>query len=186
MYIELPEMTNKHQKVWDSIAPIVEVNKNLYRVYILSEISNPDDYGELVELLQDVDEDTTLVFFINTPGGVLDTALMLYNEIKKCKAKTIGKLSGTVASGGTMIALALDELEIAPFTAFMIHAWSVSGQAGKANEIEAQNAFMKKETKKMFSEIYKNFLTSREINKVINGTDIWLSKEDVEKRLSNR
>ena len=185
MYIEIPQMKNEYAKVWDTVCPIVRVNKNYYRVYMLDEISAPIDYGELVEVLQDLDESCTVEFHVNTPGGVLNTAVMLINEINKTKAKTVGVLSGTVASAGTMIALAVDELEIAPYTAFMIHAWSVTGQHGKANEIEAQNNFMKKETKRLFNSIYKDFLTSREIKKVLDGTDIWLNEEEVNKRLAN-
>jgi len=153
---------------------------------MLDEISMPQDYAELVELMQDLDETVTIEFHVNTPGGVLDTAIMLINAIVQCKAKVVGKLSGMVASAGTMIALVFDEVEIAPYTSFMVHAWSVSGQAGKANEIEAQNDFAKKETKRLFNEVYAGFLTQREVTKVLKGTDIWLNENEVLERLGKK
>lgn len=185
MYIEIPPMKNEYVKVWDAPCPIVEVSKKHYRVYMLDEIGAPGDYGELVEVLQDLDESCIVEFHINTPGGVLDTAVMLMNAIRKTKAKTIGKLSGTVASAGTMIALVIDELELAPYTAFMVHNYS-GGLQGKGNELKVQQAFMDKETKRLFTEVYKGFLTSREIKKVLDGTDIWLNEEEVNKRLAKR
>jgi len=185
MYIDIP-VNKDYKSVWDKSVPIVEVVKETYyRVYILDEIGHPQDYGELVELMQDMDEHCKIVFYINTPGGVLDTASMLMDVIKNCKAKTVGKLSGTVASAGTMLALVMDELYIAPFTSFMIHAWS-GGASGKANEIKAQQEHMEKETKKLFQVVYKGFLTNREINKILAGTDMWMNNEEVEKRLARR
>jgi len=185
MIIDIP-VQNDYKSVWNKPVPILEVAKEkYYRVYLLDEIGHPQDYGEVIELLQDLDETTTVEFHINTPGGVLDTANMLMDAIKNCNAKTLGKLSGTVASAGTMLALVMDELYIAPFTSFMIHAWS-GGASGKANEIKAQQEHMEKETKKLFQVVYKDFLTTREINKILAGTDMWMGKEEVEKRLEKR
>jgi len=186
MVIEMPAMKNEHMKVWDSVCPIVKVHEKLYRVYFLNEVGVPDDYAELMELMQDLDETVTVEWFLNSPGGVLDSAIMLLDAIHSTKAKVIGKLSGMVASAASMLALVFDEVNIAPYTSFMIHAWSVSGQAGKANEIEAQNDFAKKETKRLFNDIYAGFLTSREINKVLKGTDIWLNGNEVLDRLNKR
>jgi len=184
MTFEIPVDKNEYRSVWDKPLPIVTVNSKYYRVYILDEIGHMADYGELLDLLADLDEDSIVEFHLNTPGGVLDTASMIMDAIKNCKAKTIGKLSGTVASAGTMLALVMDEIYIAPFAAFMIHAWS-GGSSGKANEIKAQQSYMEKETKKLFQVVYGGFLTPREINKILAGTDMWMNKEEVEKRLNN-
>ena len=77
MHIEIPEMKNEHMKVWDSIVPIVKVHEKLYRVYMLDEIGMPAEYGELIELLQDLDDTVTVEWFLNSPGGVLNSATMI-------------------------------------------------------------------------------------------------------------
>ena len=186
MYIEMPVIKNEYQKVWDTPCPVVKVNEKLYRVYMLDEIGHPQDYGELIEILNDLDEECVVEWYLNSPGGRLDTTTMLMNAINDTKAKVIGKISGTVASAATMLVMVFDEVEVAPYVEFMIHAWSVSGQAGKANEIEAQNDFVKKETRHLFNDVYDEFLTTREINKVLKGTDIWLNSEEVKERLNRR
>ena len=186
MLIEIPEDKNEYRSIWDKPVPILEVNKQLYRMYILEEIHEPVNYGEVIELLADLDESVTVEVYLNTPGGSLDSAVMLVDAMTKCKARMLGKLSGEVASAGTLLTMAMDEIEIAPYTAFMIHAWSVRGQEGKANEIEAYNAFSKKETKRLFHEVYSGFLSSREINKILAGKDVWLNKEEVEVRWAKK
>ena len=186
MLIEIPEDKNEYRSAWDKPVPLIEVNKQLYRMYILEEIHAPINYGEVIELLADLDESVTVEVYLNTPGGSLDSAIMLMSVFKGCKARLIGKLSGTVASAGTMLTMVMDEIDIAPYTAFMVHAWLVQGQGGKANEVEAENAFNKKETKRLFHEVYSGFLSSREINKILAGKDVWLNKEEVEARWSKK
>jgi len=167
MIIEMPTMKNEHMKVWDSVVPIVKVNEYLYRVYLLDEIGMPADYAELIELMQDLDETVTIEWFLNSPGGVLNTATMLLNGMINCKAKLIGKLSGIVASAATMLTLGFDEVEIAPYIEFLVHNYSGS-VSGKGSEIKSQQAFIEKETAKLFKEVYKGFLTPAEIKKVMN------------------
>ena len=185
MLIEIPEDKNEYRSVWDKPVPIIEVDKKLYRVYLLTEIYEPVNYGELVELMQDLDESVTIEWYMNTPGGNLDSAITVMDEIKKCKAKMVAKLSGTVASAGTMLTMAMDEIEIAPYTSFMIHNYSV-GLSGKGKELKTQQAFMEKETAKLFKEVYRGFLTAAELKRVLNDQDIWMGKEEVETRWKKR
>ncbi len=185
MIIEMPEMKNEHMKVWDSVVPVVKVHEKLYRVYMLDEIGVPADYAELIELLQDLDETVTIEWFLNSPGGVLNTATMLLDAMINCKAKLVGKLSGLVASAATMLTLGFDEVEVAPYIEFLIHNYSGS-VSGKGSEIKSQQAFIEKETSKLFKEVYKGFLTPAEIKKIMNDQDMWMGKEEVEKRLAKR
>ena len=185
MLIDLPTTNDSYETVWDKPVPIIRVNSYRYRVYILDNIEEPSVYAELVELLNDLDSDVRIEFYINTPGGVLDSATMLMNAIKECKAYTVAKLSGTVASAGTMLALVMDELEIAPFTSFMIHNYS-HGTNGSGSQVKGQVDFLNKELLKLYREVYKNFLTPQEITKVVkDDKEIWLNAEEVKKRVQS-
>jgi len=185
MTFEIPVMKNEHERVWNTPVPIVKVNENLYRVYMLDEIGHPQDYAELVEMMQDLDETVTIEWYLNSPGGVLNTATMLLDAMINCKAKLVGKLSGLVASAATMLTLGFDEVEIAPYIEFLVHNYSGS-VSGKGSEIKSQQAFIEKETTKLFKEVYKGFLTPAEIKKVMNDQDLWMGKEEIEKRLARR
>jgi len=185
MLIEIPKMKNEHERVWDRQVPIIKVNSELYRVYMLDEIGTPEEYGELVELLNDLDETVTIEWFLNSPGGVLSSATMILDAMFRCRAKIVGKLSGMVASAATMLTLAFDEVEIAPYIEFLVHNYS-GGLQGKGNELKLQQEFVNKETAKLFKEVYKGFLTPAEIKRIMNDQDIWMNKEDIEKRLAKR
>jgi len=46
--------------------------------------------------------------------------------------------------------------------------------------------FIDKELNRSFEEFYSGFLTEKEIEDVIEGKDIWLNNQEVEKRWKNK
>jgi len=128
-----------------------------------------------------VDGSDVIVLHINTGGGSLDGCKTIYDGIKECKATTICKLSGTVASAGTMIALACDKIEMGEHCHWMSHYYS-GGAVGKGNELKAQQEFMDREIEQMFYDIHKGFFNVAEIEKIIDGKDRWLNKSQVLER----
>ena len=137
-----------------------------------------------------VTEEDTVILHINTSGGLLDGCKTIYDAIKECKATTICKLSGTVASAGTIIALACDEIEMGDYCCWMTHYYSSEiisrGNELEADELEAQQEFMSREIERMFYEIYDGFFSKEEIKKIIDGRTRWLNKTEVLKRWVNK
>lgn len=125
------EIPRDATRIWDLEVPIVvNTKEKSIKMFLSGPIEEPFNYNEACYLLETADEDTTVDLYINCPGGVIDSAFMLINAIKRCKAKVIGHLTGTVASAGTIIALSCDELDVAPHLSFMIHNYS-GGIQGK-------------------------------------------------------
>jgi ATP-dependent Clp protease protease subunit len=122
---------------------------------------------------------------INTPGGIIDSALMVVDAIYKSKAKVVGTLTGTVASAGTIIAMGCDELIIAPHLSFMIHNYS-GGMSGKGHEMKARQKFTDEHLNDAFTYFYKGFLSEIEMTNVIDGTDLWMGTNEVINRWQNR
>ena len=178
MEIDLEKLFGSKKKtVWDKVVPIVR-NKKGYHCYLASEVAEPQCYNELCMLLENATAFDTIVLHINTPGGHLDSAFKILAGLKNTKAKTRAVLTGTVASAGTIISLACDELQCEPYTHFMIHNYS-TGTQGKGHEIMEYINFTDKNLRKTFKEIYGGFLTPQEITAVIKGKDMWLETEDV-------
>ena len=118
----------KHS-VWNNIVPIVEVpSSKTLDVYITSDIGNPTDYDELTYRIRNAPSDYTINLHINTPGGVIDGALFIIDAINKTPAAVTAFLTGTVASAGTIIALACDNVVASAHLSFMIHNYSSSMQ----------------------------------------------------------
>lgn len=170
--------------VWSNYVPIIS-DKNHTTAYLTNTIEEPSEYNELCFRLKSASPAEIFTLVINTPGGILDSALMLVDAIKTSKAKVIAQISGTVASAGTIITLACDDVEVAPHTAFMIHNYS-GGLVGKGHELKAHQEFVDANLNNSFTDLYKGFLTPSEIKKVIDGKDYWMNCDEVLERLSAR
>ncbi len=176
------ELPKEVTRIWDLVVPYVQ-STNQLDVYINTSIDEPSCYSEICYILSTLTVDETDYFHINTPGGILDSAFQLVDAIKRCRATTVAKLTGTVASAGTIIALSCDELIVAEHTSWMIHNYS-AGAYGyeKGHELKARQEHIDKSTNHAFKEFYSGFLTDKEVKEVINGKDIWLTADEVRMR----
>lgn len=180
------ELPRDATRIWDLPVPIVvDKDTNTTSVYITNAIEEPQLYNELCYLLAKAVVGETFRIYINTPGGIIDSAFMIANAIKDSKAHVIGHLSGTVASAGTVISMACDDLEVTPHLSFMIHNYS-GGMQGKGHEMKARQKFTDDHLSEAFSYFYKGFLTDEEMEKVIEGTDLWMGTEEVQDRWEDR
>jgi len=173
-------------RIWDLDVPIVaDAEANTATAYITGPISEPKDYNELCYMLSTAQESTRFTLHINTPGGIIDSAFMIVAAIRKSKAQIVGALSGTVASAGTLIAMACDELVVTDHLSFMIHNYS-GGMAGKGHEMKARQKFIDSHLNEAFKSFYGGFLSADEIERVIEGTDLWMGSSEVVDRWHKR
>lgn len=156
---------------------------NKYTMYILDQITAPKDYVNVLDALEQATEDDNVECWFVTGGGRKDTMDMIRAAVYKCKAHTKAIL-GDVASAGTIIPLAFDEVEALPNTEFMVHNYSGAAW-GKHHELMQQADFMKKEMPECFRRYYKDFLTPEEIENVISGNDMYFNAEEVNARWAN-
>lgn len=169
--------------VWDDFVPVIQ-EKNFTTIYLTDTIEAPSEYNKVCHLLNTASEAEHFYFIINTPGGYIDAAVMLVDAIKNSKAHTTAKVTGTVASAGTIITLACDDVEVAEHSSFMIHNYS-GGIVGKGHEMKAHQSFVDKNLNESFKVFYEGFLTDKEMKEVIDGRDIWLNKNQVLARLAS-
>ena len=171
--------------LWDKYVPIISVDAGdgsfHTTVHIVDAIGEPRLYTELLSLLENAKEEDTIMFNLNTPGGRLDTTTMLIDALDTTLATTIGKITGEVASAGTMIAMAMDDLQTTPFGSMMIHNYS-SGLFGKGNELKSRMDFETPHLAFIFHSVYKNFLSKKERLKVISGDDKYMAATEIDLR----
>lgn len=177
-----PLIKDNEGSVFNDYVPIIEKG-NHYDVYLNNTISYPEYYTELVDILGNLESYNTVTLHINNGGGSIDSAFMIIDAIKNCEALVTAKLSGTVASAATVISLACDEIIVSKYVSFMIHNYS-TGMQGKGHELKAYQTFTDKELNRAFKDIYRDFLTPKEMTEVIEGRDIWLNEDEVMKRWS--
>jgi len=172
-------------RIWDLQVPIIE-NKDdrILSIYMRDTIDEPCVYNEVCYMLENAKPGSEVKLYLNTPGGVVDTAFMLADAIRRSKAKIVAHLAGTVASAGTLIIMACDDIIVAPFTSFMIHNYS-GGAVGKGHELKARQAFVDKQLNEAFKAFYLGFLTEEEMTQVIDGTDFWMGADEIQERWNN-
>jgi ATP-dependent protease ClpP protease subunit len=180
------ELPKTPTRIWDLEVPIVvDTANDMITAYITGQIAEPCQYNELCYLLSQASEKTTVILHINTPGGIIDSAFMIVSAIKKSKARVIGSLSGTVASAGTLISMACDELEATQHLTFMVHNYS-GGIAGKGHEMKARQKFTDAHLNEAFKSFYNGFLTGDEMERVVEGTDLWMGTREVIERWEHK
>jgi ATP-dependent protease ClpP protease subunit len=84
-----------------------------------------------------------------------------------------------------MVALACDGLICYPHGYMMIHT-SSGCSFGKQSDIKKEEEFYNPWLENFFNEIYKHFLTKKEIQEVLDGKDIWLHADEVVERFRKK
>lgn len=176
------ELPRNATRIWELQVPIIEnKDERTFDIYLRDTIDEPCVYNEMCYVLENAKRGSRVRLHLNTPGGVVDTAFMIADVIKRSKAKVTAYLSGTVASAGTLITMACDDIVIAPFTSFMIHNYS-GGAVGKGHELKARQAFVDKQLNEAFGSFYLGFLSEEEMKQVIDGTDFWMGEKEIQER----
>lgn len=183
MFEEIFDLPKDKTRIWDNTVPII-AQKHSIHVYITDEVMEPSEYNELCFLLRNASPAEVFTIHLNTPGGHIDSAMMIIDAINNSPAEIRAYLSGTVASAGTIIALACDSMYVAPYTAFMCHNYS-HGAQGSGARVKSYVDFIDKEFSQIAKDLYTGFLTDKEIDSIsTNDKEIWLNTAEVQRRLT--
>lgn len=131
---------------------------------------------EVTEYLADLDVENIDVY-INSNGGVVDTAIAINNALRRHKAKVTVNIDGIAASAATLITCAGDIVRMPKNALFMIHNPSTIAM-GDSEEMRKQADVLEK---------YKNSITETYLQKVnidkeklseLMDNETWLSAEE--------
>lgn len=125
---------------WDSVIMIAEVpnaaNTNDYHVFINGPIRGSGAYyAEFMTLLETLDESSTVVVRIASPGGSLYTGSMIASGLSKTRAKTVAIACGVVASAAAFIWSHAKVREVKDNAVIMFHM-SSHGDYGNSEKIK--------------------------------------------------
>lgn len=119
-------------------------------------------------------EGKDLTIWINSPGGDVFAASVIYTAIKERKGKTTVKIDGMAASAASVIAMAGDEVMMAPTSILMIHnPWTFA--MGDENDLKSTIAVLK-EVKETIVNAYeiKTGLSRDEISRLMDK-ETWMN-----------
>jgi len=154
----------------------------LYEFYLSGLITGPEDYIEWFNTIRNAGDQDVVKIYINSSGGDLNTALQFMRVLSESPATVVCSVEGSCMSAATMIFLCADVFEVTPHSLFMFHNYS-GGIFGKGGEIYDQAVFEREWSKQFLQYIYKDFLTSKEIDSLLENKDLWLHSEEVSNRV---
>lgn len=154
-------------------------------VFIDKEITDPEEYRELISLLFNADEGDSVTLFINSGGGNLDTALAIIEGLKNTQAHVIAAIIGACHSAASFISMYAHEVAVLDSAYMMVHT-ATFGSVGMTGNVKAHTDFTVRQVEKLINETYEGFLTPDEIVKVKAGVELWFSSEDIKDRMTKR
>lgn len=97
------------------------------------DVDTSNDLIQQLMILEKLDPEQEITFYINSPGGEVVSGLAVYDYIRLMKAPVRTVCIGTAASMGAMLFLVGDKREMLPHTRLMIHdpAYGGGDMAGK-------------------------------------------------------
>lgn len=159
------------------------VPQKLHHFYISEGISEPSRYVEMIHKIKTAGPSDVIYIYLNTPGGRFDTGVQIIAAMNMSQAHVVTVLEGDCCSMGTALFLSGDEFIVHDHCTFMIHNYS-GGVYGKGHEQVAAINSATVESAKFLKGIYNPFISDVELDKVINGADLWMGSDEVRNRLT--
>lgn len=160
--------------------------RNVYTVFLDGDILPPSHYREAVHLLKVASPLDSVVFRISSSGGDLSSGVLLANAIRDTEAETLAIVDTYACSAASLIPMVTDDVVMMGHSFMMIHS-AVYGTFDDVQKVQSYIAFQDERLYALMNDYYKGFLSDKEIDDVVyHSKEIWLTDEDVMKRLGNR
>lgn len=153
-----------------------------HNVYIYDDVGGADNYVDVIEALDNAVEQDVFNIKVATGGGDLDGCIALVHAIRRTKAQVIGHAESIVASAGTIIFLSCHNWVINEFAYFLFHDGSTA-TVGKFNENRKMMDAITKLYNNIAEKVYKPFFSQEEIDKIMDGSDLYLTAEEMAARI---
>lgn len=159
-----------------------------YRLFLYGAIESPFDFAEAINALEMAEQGDTVTIHLSSPGGCVSSVDALLHAINMAQERGIPVhciSTGLVASAGTFIILTCSSYECSDGTHFLFHNGSLN-DGGSYNQFRASATFFLKYMEERFRSIYEHFLSSEELDGILEGKDLWLTVDEFAKRYEQR
>lgn len=163
----------------------IDTTSRVHEVYLDSEIEEPSKYRDLISLLVNAGPNDKVHLFINSNGGHLDTAGAIISGILSCQAEVTAFIMGACHSAASLIAMYCHSIHVYDTAYMMIHTASF-GSSGNTPTVKAHTDFTIKQCEKLMVDAYEGFLSKTEMEKVLNGIELWFNADEIKPRLKKR
>jgi len=141
---------------------------NVYKFDIDKDFENPSQVRDLTRLLDTQTEYDTTILRVNHWGGCKFTLLSVMDAIQNSKGQVIAQVIHA-SSAGSLLSLVCDDCFTVKFGEWYIHQ-EQSYNFGDTSYQKQNIEFTDKTQRHLFEEVYKGFLTDKEIDDLCKGT----------------
>ena len=153
----------------------------VYNIYLGETVESSTNYYELFNLLNTATQNDHINIHLNNFGGMVHTGVQLINNINTTKANVQIHVEGPVYSMAAILGCCIPNVKVHPFAFYMFHDYS-GGERGKGNEIEKSVANYRPFFRNFMHKVCSPFLTKAEIDKVVDGQDLYITAAEATKR----
>jgi len=157
----------------------------MHTFYLGGHIKGPESYTGWFETIRNASDHDIICLHINSCGGDAFTAVQFMRVMRETNANVVASVEGACMSAATLIFLAAKHWEISSHSVFMFHDYS-SWAVGKGGEMYDELTHFRKWSEHLWKDAYGDFLSKDEIKQILDNKDIWMSGDEVAKRLQNR
>lgn len=157
---------------------IDSVQSNLYKFDIDEDFETPSQVRDLIRLLDTQEESDTTILRVNIYGGHAFTMISVMDAIRHSKGQVIAQVVHA-SSAGSLLSLVCDDCYTVPYGEWYIHEMQ-SGHYGDTSYQAKKIKFLTKTQRRLFEEVYKGFLTDKEIDDLCEGRIRDYSFDEVE------
>ena len=136
-------------------------------------------------MLMNATEADSVIFLLNSPGGMYSGLVALIEAVKMTDATTMAVLIGECASAASIFALHCDTVFVSDNATMLCHNISY-GTGGKGSDILSHVQHVSKTSEKLLRGTYEHFLSPKEIDELLNGREIYLDSEEIKERLEQK
>lgn len=162
-----------------------EYSRFEYLVTLPEEIGSPSQYSDLIALFAFAEENDTITLEINNGGGCLFTALQLCNAMMECKAHITTVLNTEGHSAASLIFLNGHSHGVGKYASMLLHEGQ-TGMQGKPSDVRRHMKHYDELGERVLRDSYEGFLTEEEIDRVLDGLELFVNDLEITERLSKR
>lgn len=162
---------------------VVDISSKHYRFMLDSDIDEPAVYRKLILTLLKATKRDVIDFIVNSDGGCMFIMGSIIEAFKISGIRTRAIVVGKCYSAASMLSLSCDEIEFRPSGEMMIHTAQLTGHQGPTRNVERKAKFDRQVIETILDRVYANFLSKGELEDVKEYKEVWLTSEQVNKRL---
>lgn len=156
-----------------------------YKIRLFRLIENTDQFIPALHALEDAGPNDEVEIHLSSLGGSLDATDTFIQAMNECQGSITVRASGTCASAASLILLQAPQFTLSNGFSCMLHCGSL-GIVGTLSEVRSEAQFSPQHMESIIREAYAGFLEEEELNRMIDGKDIYMGKDEFIFRFNKR